>query len=56
VTSRIRLAACSIAAARAAGGRDNGSPGMRPYHEHYYGPFVLDPAGNNVEAVCHLPE
>ncbi len=38
------------------GGRDNGAPGLRPhYHAHYYGAFVLDPDGNNVEAVCHLP-
>ncbi|HZP66135.1 MAG TPA: VOC family protein [Rudaea sp.] len=44
-------------AAVAAGGRDNGAPGPRPhYHEHYYGAFVLDPDGHNVEAVCHLPE
>jgi catechol 2,3-dioxygenase-like lactoylglutathione lyase family enzyme len=44
-------------AAIAAGGRDNGAPGMRPqYHENYYGAFVLDPDGNNIEAVCHLPE
>ncbi len=43
-------------AALAAGGRDNGPPGLRPqYHEHYYGAFVLDPDGNNVEAVCHSP-
>jgi catechol 2,3-dioxygenase-like lactoylglutathione lyase family enzyme len=43
-------------AAMAAGGRDNGAPGVRPhYHEHYYGAFVLDPDGNNVEAVCHSP-
>jgi len=43
-------------AAMAAGGRDNGAPGPRPhYHEHYYGAFVLDPDGHNVEAVCHLP-
>ena len=41
-------------AALAAGGRDNGGPGMREiYHPHYYGAFVLDPDGNNVEAVCH---
>jgi len=41
-------------AAIAAGGRDNGGPGLRPqYHEHYYGAFVLDPDGHNVEAVCH---
>jgi catechol 2,3-dioxygenase-like lactoylglutathione lyase family enzyme len=42
-------------AALEAGGRDNGEPGLRPYHEHYYGAFVLDPDGNNVEAVCHRP-
>ena len=43
-------------AALAAGGRDNGRPGLRPqYHAAYYGAFVLDPDGNNVEAVCHLP-
>jgi catechol 2,3-dioxygenase-like lactoylglutathione lyase family enzyme len=43
-------------AALAAGGRDNGAPGPRPhYHEHYYGAFVLDPDGNNIEAVCHRP-
>ncbi len=41
-------------AALAAGGRDNGAPGLRPhYHPNYYGAFVLDPDGNNVEAVCH---
>jgi len=44
------------AAGIAAGGRDNGPPGLRPhYHEHYYGAFVLDPDGNNIEAVCHQP-
>ena len=44
-------------AALAAGGRDNGAPGPRPhYHPHYYGAFVLDPDGNNIEAVCHRPE
>ena len=44
-------------AALAAGGRDNGAPGPRPhYHEHYYGAFVLDPDGNNIEAVCHRQE
>jgi catechol 2,3-dioxygenase-like lactoylglutathione lyase family enzyme len=43
-------------AALAAGGRDNGAPGLRPhYHPSYYGAFVLDPDGNNVEAVCHRP-
>jgi catechol 2,3-dioxygenase-like lactoylglutathione lyase family enzyme len=41
-------------AALDAGGRDNGAPGPRPqYHPGYYGAFVLDPDGNNVEAVCH---
>jgi catechol 2,3-dioxygenase-like lactoylglutathione lyase family enzyme len=41
-------------AALAAGGRDNGAPGIREYyHPNYYGAFVLDPDGNNVEAVCH---
>ncbi|MBV8441845.1 MAG: VOC family protein [Hyphomicrobiales bacterium] len=40
----------------AAGGRDNGAPGVRPhYHAHYYGAFVFDPDGNNIEAVCHRP-
>jgi catechol 2,3-dioxygenase-like lactoylglutathione lyase family enzyme len=44
-------------AALAAGGRDNGAPGLRPhYHENYYGAFVLDPDGHNIEAVNHLPE
>jgi catechol 2,3-dioxygenase-like lactoylglutathione lyase family enzyme len=42
-------------AALAAGGRDNGAPGERPYHPGYYGAFVLDPDGNNVEAVFHGP-
>jgi hypothetical protein len=44
------------AAGLAAGGTDNGPPGLRWYHESYYGAFVLDPDGNNVEAVCHKPE
>jgi predicted lactoylglutathione lyase len=43
-------------AALAAGGKDNGAPGLRPeYHPSYYGAFVLDPDGHNVEAVCHSP-
>lgn len=43
-------------AALAAGGRDNGAPGVRPhYHPDYYGAFVLDPDGHNIEAVCHAP-
>lgn len=41
-------------AAMAAGGRDNGAPGLRPmYHPDYYGAFVIDPEGHNIEAVCH---
>jgi catechol 2,3-dioxygenase-like lactoylglutathione lyase family enzyme len=44
------------AAALAAGGADNGAPGVREiYHPTYYGAYVLDPDGNNVEAVCHAP-
>jgi len=44
-------------AALSAGGRDNGAPGPRPhYHKHYYGAFVFDPDGNNIEAVCHRPD
>lgn len=44
-------------AALAAGATDNGAPGVRAdYHPDYYGAFVIDPDGNNVEAVCHLPE
>lgn len=43
-------------AAIAAGGRCNGPPGPRPeYHRNYYGAFVLDADGNNIEAVCHAP-
>jgi catechol 2,3-dioxygenase-like lactoylglutathione lyase family enzyme len=43
------------AAAVAAGGRDNGAPGKRDYHPTYYGAFVIDPDGNNIEAVYHGP-
>jgi catechol 2,3-dioxygenase-like lactoylglutathione lyase family enzyme len=44
-------------AALAAGGRDNGAPGLRPhYHANYYGAFVFDPDGHNIEAVCHAPQ
>jgi catechol 2,3-dioxygenase-like lactoylglutathione lyase family enzyme len=44
------------AAALAAGGTDNGAPSPRPhYHDHYYGAFVHDLDGNNIEAVCHTP-
>jgi catechol 2,3-dioxygenase-like lactoylglutathione lyase family enzyme len=42
-------------AALAAGGHDNGAPGERPYHPGYYGAFVLDPDGNNIEVVYHGP-
>ena len=45
------------AAAIAAGAKDNGAPGLRAhYHANYYGAFVIDPDGNNIEAVCHLAE
>ena len=44
-------------AAMAAGGTDNGPPGLRPhYHPSYYGAFVLDPDGHNIEACCHEPQ
>ena len=43
-------------AALAAGGKDNGAPGLRPhYHPNYYGAFVIGPDGHNIEAVCHKP-
>ena len=43
-------------AAMAAGGKDNGAPGLRPhYRDNYYAAFLLDPDGHNIEAVCHLP-
>ncbi len=43
-------------AALAAGGTDNGAPGVRPhYHPDYYGAFVIDPDGHNIEVVCHEP-
>jgi catechol 2,3-dioxygenase-like lactoylglutathione lyase family enzyme len=46
-----------FSAALAAGGRDNGAPGLRTeYHPNYYGAFVLDPDGYNIEAVCHKAE
>jgi catechol 2,3-dioxygenase-like lactoylglutathione lyase family enzyme len=43
------------AQALAAGGKDNGAPGERPYHPGYYAAFVLDPDGNNIEVVHHGP-
>lgn len=44
-------------AALAAGGRDNGKPGLRPiYHPSYYAAFIVDPDGHRIEAVCHQPE
>lgn len=44
-------------AALAAGGKDNGPPGVRPhYHPNYYGAFIIGPDGHNIEAVCHKPQ
>ena len=44
------------AEALGAGAQDNGPPGLRPhYHRHYYGAFIIDPDGHNIEAVCHAP-
>lgn len=44
------------ATAIGAGGRDHGPPGLRPhYHPNYFGAFILDPDGHNLEAVCHMP-
>jgi catechol 2,3-dioxygenase-like lactoylglutathione lyase family enzyme len=46
-----------FAAAITAGGKDNGAPGVRSqYHPNYYGAYVIDPDGHNLEAVCHLAE
>jgi catechol 2,3-dioxygenase-like lactoylglutathione lyase family enzyme len=51
-----RLVDAFHAAALAAGGKDNGPPGLRPdYHANYYAAFVHDPDGHNIEAVCHAP-
>ena len=56
VDTRAEVRAFYEAALRA-GGRDNGPPGLRPqYHPNYYGAFVLDPDGHNIEAVCHAAE
>jgi catechol 2,3-dioxygenase-like lactoylglutathione lyase family enzyme len=56
VGSRAAVAAFHAAALQA-GGQDNGAPGLRPhYHADYYGAFVLDPDGHNIEAVCHEPQ
>ena len=57
-TSRDRASVDRMhAAAIAAGGTDNGPPGLREhYHPSYYGAFVLDPDGHNIEAVCHRPQ
>ncbi|MDT3685267.1 MAG: VOC family protein [Pseudorhodoplanes sp.] len=57
IAAKSRAAVDSFyAAALVAGGRDNGAPGIRAhYHPNYYGAFVLDPDGHNIEAVCHAP-
>lgn len=55
-TTDRKLVDAFYAAALQAGGKDNGPPGVRAdYHPSYYGAFVLDPDGHNVEAVCHVP-
>jgi catechol 2,3-dioxygenase-like lactoylglutathione lyase family enzyme len=56
-TAKSRIAVDTFyQAALKAGGKDNGAPGLRPhYHADYYGAFVLDLDGNNIEAVCHVP-
>ena len=55
-SDRAEVDAFHVAAINA-GGRDNGPPGLRPeYHGSYYGAFVLDPDGHNIEAVAHRPE
>jgi catechol 2,3-dioxygenase-like lactoylglutathione lyase family enzyme len=55
-TSRSAVDALHLAALQA-GATDNGGPGLRPhYHPNYYGAFVIDLEGNNIEAVCHTPE
>ncbi len=55
-TSSRKVVRAFYEAALAAGGKDNGPPGVRAtYHAHYYGAFVLDPDGHNIEAVCHEP-
>ena len=57
-TSRICIPTGSESDPRmAAGGKDNGPPGLRPhYHANYYGAFVIGPDGHNIEAVCHRSE
>ena len=56
VAENRELVRAFYAAALEAGGKDNGAPGVREiYHPNYYGAFVLDPDGHNVEAVCHMP-
>jgi catechol 2,3-dioxygenase-like lactoylglutathione lyase family enzyme len=56
VETRAEVRAFHAAALRA-GARDNGAPGLRPqYHPNYYGAFVLDVDGHNIEVVCHRPE
>ena len=57
VASNRQLVRDFYEAALNAGGKNNGAPGLRPqYHANYYGAFVIDPDGHNVEAVCHVEE
>lgn len=54
-TARAARGSTPYAAALAAGATDTGAPGLRWYHPDDYGAYVLDPAGNNIDAVCHEP-
>lgn len=57
VASSRKMVDAFYKASLSAGGKDNGKPGIREiYHPNYYGAFVLDPDGHNIEAVCHSPE
>ena len=54
-TDRRQVVDAFYRAALAAGGQDNGAPGLRPqYHANYYAAFVIDPDGHNIEEVCHV--
>jgi predicted lactoylglutathione lyase len=57
ILAKDRVTVDALYKAAPAAGRDSGAPGIRAhYHRNYYGAFVLDPDGHNIEAVCHTPE